>query len=63
MFPLIQKGEMPPFLKREKRKTQENTGQSVLRALVHGKIMEQTLLETILRQVENKEVTGDYFQL
>jgi len=58
-LPLTGKGEIqPPFLKSGKRKTWGTTGQVSLTSVPH-KIMEQILLETTLRHMENKEMICD----
>ncbi|PKU34767.1 rna-directed dna polymerase from mobile element jockey-like [Limosa lapponica baueri] len=51
------RGNIPPIFKKGKRKTQGTTGSSL--TSVTGKIMEQILLESLLRHMENKEVIGD----
>ncbi|GAB0180444.1 mitochondrial enolase superfamily member 1 [Grus japonensis] len=52
------RGNITPIFKKEKKKkTSGTTGRSV--SPLPNKIMEQILLETMLRHMENKEVIGD----
>lgn len=48
---------MPIFKKRKKEDLQKY--RLVIHGFVSGKIMEQILLETVLKCMENKNVTGD----
>lgn len=55
-------GNITPIFKKRKKedwKTEGTAGQSVSPLSVRGKILEQMLLETLLRHMVNKEVTGD----